>query len=55
MTACNDARPDHPRGRPQRAAAIADEMARDLQRTSYNMMIYEVRDYCCALLDTEAA
>ena len=28
--------------------AIADEMAVDLQRTSYNMMIYEVRDYCCA-------
>ncbi|HYQ20079.1 MAG TPA: hydantoinase B/oxoprolinase family protein, partial [Xanthobacteraceae bacterium] len=23
-----------------------------LQRTSYNMMIYEVRDYCTALLDT---
>src|SRR5215469_18490992 len=23
-----------------------------LQRTSYNMMIFEVRDYCCALLDT---
>jgi N-methylhydantoinase B len=31
--------------------AIADEMSIDLQRTSYNMMIYEVRDYCCALLD----
>jgi N-methylhydantoinase B len=27
-------------------------MAADLQRTSYNMMIYEVRDYCTALLDT---
>jgi N-methylhydantoinase B len=26
-------------------------MAADLQRTSYNMMIYEVRDYCTALLD----
>ena len=34
--------------------AIASEMAADLQRTSYNMMIYEVRDYCCALLDVEA-
>lgn len=30
--------------------AIADEMALDLQRSSYNMMIYEVRDFCCALL-----
>jgi N-methylhydantoinase B len=34
--------------------AIANEMAADLQRTSYNMMIYEVRDFCCGLLDTEA-
>jgi N-methylhydantoinase B len=33
--------------------AIANEMSVDLQRTSYNMMIYEVRDYCCALLDGE--
>ena len=33
--------------------AIANEMSVDLQRTSYNMMIYEVRDYCTALLDTE--
>src|SRR5947207_11697381 len=33
--------------------AVANEMATDLQRTSYNMMIYEVRDYCTALLDTE--
>lgn len=33
--------------------AIANEMSLDLQRTSYNMMIYEVRDYCCALLDVE--
>ena len=33
--------------------AIADEMSTDLQRTSYNMMIYEVRDYCCAILDTQ--
>jgi len=30
--------------------AISDEMSQDLQRTSYNMMIYEVRDYCTALL-----
>src|SRR5436305_3904472 len=33
--------------------AIANQMSVDLQRTSYNMMIYEVRDYCCALLDVE--
>jgi len=32
--------------------AIANEMAADLQRTSYNMMIYEVRDFCTALIDT---
>ena len=31
--------------------AIANEMSHVLQRTSYNMMIYEVRDYCCGLLD----
>jgi N-methylhydantoinase B len=31
--------------------AIANEMSYVLQRTSHNMMIYEVRDYCCALLD----
>ena len=35
--------------------AISDEMAFDLQRTSYNMMIYEIRDYCTALLDVEGA
>jgi N-methylhydantoinase B len=33
--------------------AAANEMAYDLQRTSYNMMIYEVRDYCCALLGAD--
>ncbi len=33
--------------------AIAADMATDLQRTSYNMMIYEVQDYCCALLDAD--
>jgi N-methylhydantoinase B len=31
--------------------AIANEMAADLQRTSYNMMIYEVCDFCTALTD----
>ncbi|HLI23167.1 MAG TPA: hydantoinase B/oxoprolinase family protein, partial [Stellaceae bacterium] len=35
--------------------AIANEMAADLQRTSYNMMIYEVRDFCTALVDAEGA
>ena len=31
--------------------AISNEMAVDLQRTSYNMIIYEVRDFCTALVD----
>jgi N-methylhydantoinase B len=35
--------------------AVSDEMSYDLQRTSYNMMIYEVRDYCTALLDPAGA
>jgi N-methylhydantoinase B len=33
--------------------AISHEMSVDLQRTSYNMMIYEVQDYCTALLDPD--
>lgn len=33
--------------------AITNEMSYLLQRTSYNMMIYEVRDYCCGLIDAE--
>ena len=33
--------------------AIANEMSFVLQRTSHNMMIYEVRDYCCGLLDAK--
>lgn len=33
--------------------AVANEMAADLQRTSYNMMIYEVRDYCVGIVDPE--
>ena len=32
--------------------AIANEMAADLQRTSYNMMIFEVHDFCTVLVDT---
>src|SRR2546430_16038404 len=32
--------------------AVANEMAVDLQRPSYNMMIYEVRDFCTALVNT---
>jgi len=35
--------------------AVANEMAADLQRTSYNMMIYEVRDFCTALVDPQGA
>jgi N-methylhydantoinase B len=35
--------------------AIANEMAADLQRTSYNMMIYEVRDFCTALIAPDGA
>jgi N-methylhydantoinase B len=30
--------------------AIPNEMSADLRRASYNMMIYEVGDYCCALV-----
>ena len=33
--------------------AIANEMAVDVVRTSYNMMIYEVRDFCTAMLDPD--
>src|SRR5258708_27685991 len=33
--------------------AVANEMAAHLQRTSYNMMIYEVRDFCTALVGLE--
>jgi len=35
--------------------AIANEMSLDLQRSSYNMMIYEVGDYSCALLTPDGA
>jgi N-methylhydantoinase B len=35
--------------------AIANEMAADVQRTSYNMMIYEVRDFCTALVMPDGA
>jgi N-methylhydantoinase B len=34
----------------QALPAISNEMAADLQRSSYNMMIYEVQDFCCTLL-----
>lgn len=33
--------------------AISNEMSWVLQRASYNMMIYEVRDYCCGLIDQQ--
>jgi N-methylhydantoinase B len=35
--------------------SIANEMSLDLQRSSYNMMIYEVGDYSCALLAPDGA
>src|SRR5215469_14143499 len=35
--------------------AIANEMAADVTRTSYNMMIYEVRDFCTALVTPDGA
>jgi N-methylhydantoinase B len=34
--------------------AYADEMATALCKSAYNMMIYEVRDFCCGLVDGEA-
>src|SRR6266851_5245470 len=34
--------------------AYADEMATALCKSAYNMMIYEVRDFCCGLIDVEA-
>jgi N-methylhydantoinase B len=33
--------------------AYADEMAMALCKSAYNMMIYEVRDFCCGLIDTK--
>src|SRR6266446_3678596 len=33
--------------------AYADEMANALSKAAYNMMIYEVRDYCCGLIDPQ--
>lgn len=33
--------------------AYADEMANALCKAAYNMMIYEVRDFCCGLIDTK--
>ncbi len=35
--------------------AYADEMATALCKSAYNMMIYEVRDFCCGLIDREGA
>ena len=34
--------------------AYADEMGNALSKAAYNMMIYEVRDFCCGLLDAQA-
>ena len=33
--------------------AAANEMSAVLKKTAYNMMIYEVRDFCCGLIDAE--
>ena len=33
--------------------AYAEEMALALCKSAYNMMIYEVRDFCCGLIDTQ--
>jgi N-methylhydantoinase B len=35
--------------------AITNEMSHVLQRTSYNMMIFEIRDFCCAIVDREGS
>ena len=34
-------------------AHVANEMATVLRKTSYNMMIYEVRDYCVGIVDPD--
>lgn len=36
-------------------ATTSNEMAAVLRKTSYNMMIYEVRDYCVGLVDPEGS
>jgi N-methylhydantoinase B len=33
--------------------AYSEEMATALCKSAYNMMIYEVRDFCCGLIDAE--
>jgi len=33
--------------------AYSEDMATALCKSAYNMMIYEVRDYCCGLIDTD--
>ena len=33
--------------------AYSEDMANALCKSAYNMMIYEVRDYCCGLIDLE--
>ena len=53
MTEPRPARSRHARGAAQRAAGDRRRYGTALQRTSYNMMIYEVQDFCCALLDAK--
>ncbi|MDP6173716.1 MAG: hydantoinase B/oxoprolinase family protein, partial [Rhodospirillales bacterium] len=33
--------------------AYSEEMATALCKSAYNMMIYEVRDFCCGIIDTQ--
>jgi N-methylhydantoinase B len=51
---CNDAHPITVEVVRNAIVAYADEMANALSKAAYNMMIYEVRDYCCGLIDTQA-
>src|SRR3977135_3154076 len=50
----NGARPTTVEVVPHAIVAYADEMGNALSKAAYNMMIYEVRDYCCGLIDAQA-
>ena len=46
---------DHRRSRAQRHRRLCGrDGERAVASAAYNMMIYEVRDYCCGLIDTQA-
>src|ERR1700754_3695346 len=51
MTTRNEAHPITVEVVRNAIVAYADEMANALMKSAYNMMIYEVRDYCCGLID----